>query len=106
MVRLEDHPTDAIDGAAGDRERIDPVAEFEGQAAARLGLPRAELERLDAPERESALDLARKASAEDGDRAESAARRLAFSLAQSWMGGLLAEAGVEIRPRGNGLLRR
>jgi acyl-CoA dehydrogenase len=66
----------------------------------------AELERLDAPERESALDLARKASAEDGDRAESAARRLAFSLAQSWMGGLLAEAGVEIRPRGIGLPRR
>jgi acyl-CoA dehydrogenase len=66
----------------------------------------AELERLDAPERKSALDLARKASAEDGDSAESAARRLAFSLAQSWMGGLLAEAGVEIRPRGIGLPRR
>ncbi|HVS07039.1 MAG TPA: acyl-CoA dehydrogenase family protein [Candidatus Dormibacteraeota bacterium] len=74
-----------------------------GDALDALG---AELERLDAPERESALDLASKASAVDGDRGESSARRLAFSLAQSWMGGLLAEAGVEIRPRGIGLPRR
>ncbi len=63
----------------------------------------AELERLDAPERDCALDLARKASAQEGDRGESEARRLAFSLARSWMGGLLGEAGVEIRPRGIGL---
>jgi hypothetical protein len=63
----------------------------------------AELDRLDAPERDSALDLARKASAVDGDTGESSARRLAFLLAQSWMGGLLSEAGVEIRPRGIGL---
>lgn len=63
----------------------------------------AELQRLDAPERDCALDLALKASAEEGDRGESAARQVAFSLAQSWMGGLLGEAGVEVRPRGIGL---
>ncbi|TMF09476.1 MAG: acyl-CoA dehydrogenase [Chloroflexi bacterium] len=62
----------------------------------------AELERLDAPERECALDLASKASAEEGDRGESAARRAAFLLAQSWMGGLLGQAGVEVRSRGIG----
>jgi len=61
-----------------------------------------ELERLDAPERESALELAGKAI-QEGDRGESAARRVAFSLAQSWMGGLLGHAGLEVRPRGIGL---
>jgi len=62
-----------------------------------------ELERLDAPERDCALDLASKASAEEGDAGESAARRVAFLLARSWMSGLLAEARVQIRPRGIGL---
>ena len=57
----------------------------------------AELERLDAPDRECALDLARKASLEEGDRGESMARRLAFSLAKSWMGGLVRQAGIELR---------
>lgn len=63
----------------------------------------AELERLDAPERECALDLARKTTAQEGDEAERAARRLAFSLAQSWMAGLLRQAGFEVKPRGIGL---
>ena len=57
----------------------------------------AELERLDALDRDCALDLARKASAEEGDRGESMARRLAFSLAKSWMAGLLGQAGIEVR---------
>ena len=63
----------------------------------------AELERLHAPERDDALDLARKARLEGGDTGESMARRLAFSLARSWMGGLLGVAGVEVRPRDIGL---
>jgi len=63
----------------------------------------AELERLHAPERDDALDLARKARLEGGDTGESMARRLAFSLARSWMGGLLGAAGVEVRPRDIGL---
>jgi acyl-CoA dehydrogenase len=57
----------------------------------------AELERLDAPDRDCALDLARKASVEEGDRGEPMARRLAFSLAKSWMGGLMGQAGIEVR---------
>ncbi len=71
-----------------------------GDALDALG---AELKRLDAPDRDRALDLARKASAQDGEKSESIARRVAFSLAQSWMGGLLRLAGVEVRPRGIGL---
>ena len=47
VVRLQDRSADPVDGAGGDRERIDAVAEFECQAAARLGLPRPPLERLD-----------------------------------------------------------
>ena len=62
----------------------------------------AELDRLDAPERDGALDLARTAGAQEGDSAEPGARRLAFSLARSWMGGLLGQAGVEVRLRGIG----
>ena len=45
--RLEDRAADAVDGAVGDAERIDAVAELEGQPAARLRLARAPLERLD-----------------------------------------------------------
>src|SRR6266516_480038 len=63
----------------------------------------AELERLHAPARDDALDLARKARLEGGDTGESMARRLAFSLARSWIGGLLGAAGVEVRPRDIGL---
>lgn len=66
----------------------------------------AELERLEAPERERALDLAGKASAQEGDRGESGARQVAFSLARSWMGGLLGQTGVEVRPPGIGLRPR
>lgn len=62
----------------------------------------AELDRLDAPERDGALDLARTAATQEGDSAEPGARRLAFSLARSWMGGLLGQAGVEVRLRGIG----
>src|SRR2546429_1209096 len=71
-----------------------------GEALDALG---AELERLHAPERDDALDLVRKARLEGGETAESMARRLAFSLARSWMGGLLGVAGVEVRPRDIGL---
>jgi alkylation response protein AidB-like acyl-CoA dehydrogenase len=63
----------------------------------------AELERLDAPERHGAHDQARQAAAQEGDRGESAARQVAFSLARCWMSGLLGQAGVEVRPRGIGL---
>jgi alkylation response protein AidB-like acyl-CoA dehydrogenase len=71
-----------------------------GDALDALG---AELERLHAPERDDALDLARKARVAGGDTGESMARRLAFSLGRSWMGGLLGQAGLEFRPRGIGL---
>ena len=74
-----------------------------GDALDALG---AELERLHAPELDDALDLARKARLEGGETGESMARRLAFSLARSWMGGLLGAAGVEVRPRDIGLLLR
>jgi acyl-CoA dehydrogenase len=66
----------------------------------------AELERLDAPERDGALDQARQATAEEGDRGEPLARQVAFALAKSWMGGLLAQAGSEVRLRGIGLSPR
>jgi acyl-CoA dehydrogenase len=65
-----------------------------------------ELGRLNAPERECALDLARKTSADDSAAAEGAARRLAFTLAEAWMGGLLHQAGKEVRLRGIGLQPR
>ena len=50
----------------------------------------AELERLQALDRAAALDLAREASS---GGVESAARRIAYALAESWTGGLLHEAG-------------
>ena len=59
----------------------------------------AELARLDAPDRDDALDLARKSRVEEPDRGEAMARRLAFSLAQSWTGGLLRKAGIEVKLR-------
>jgi alkylation response protein AidB-like acyl-CoA dehydrogenase len=65
-----------------------------------------ELVRLDAPDRECALDLTRKTLADDDAAAEGAARRLAFTLAQAWMGGLLHQAGKEVRLRGIGLQPR
>lgn len=45
----------------------------------------AELDRLQAPEREAAIDLARKAASSDD---QASARRVAYALARSWMGGL------------------
>jgi alkylation response protein AidB-like acyl-CoA dehydrogenase len=62
----------------------------------------AELERLDAPDRRFALDLAATAS-QDGEAAERGARRMAFGLAQAWMGGLLQQSGVEASLPGIGL---
>lgn len=59
-----------------------------------------ELMRLDAPDRECALDLARKTLDDDGAAAEGAARRLAFTLAEAWMAGVLGQAGREVRLRG------
>jgi alkylation response protein AidB-like acyl-CoA dehydrogenase len=65
-----------------------------------------ELLRLDAPERERAVGLARKTSSDDSAAAEGAARRLAFTLAEAWMGGLLHQAGKEVSVRGIGLQPR
>jgi acyl-CoA dehydrogenase len=67
----------------------------------------AELDRIDAPNRAAAVDLARAAAADDLESAEREARRLAFALAESWMGGLVREAalgavtlpGIGLRPR-------
>src|SRR5216683_945121 len=49
IISLEHRPADAIDGAVGDRERIDAVAEPERQAAAGLRFARPPLEWLDHP---------------------------------------------------------
>src|ERR1700741_1950076 len=46
-IRLEDRPADAIDGAVLAQERIDPVAEFEGELAVPNSFARPPLERLD-----------------------------------------------------------
>jgi hypothetical protein len=66
----------------------------------------AELVRLDAPERDCALDLVKTTLGDEGAAAEGAARRLAFSLAQAWMVGLLREAGREVRLGAIGLQPR
>jgi alkylation response protein AidB-like acyl-CoA dehydrogenase len=66
----------------------------------------AELDRLGAPDRDRALDLAREASKAEPESAERGARRVAFALAEAWMGGLLCQAGVEVRPPGIGLRPR
>ena len=63
----------------------------------------AELVRLDAPERDCALDLVKTTLGDEGAAAEGAARRLAFTLAQAWMAGLLREAGREVSLRAVGL---
>ncbi len=47
IVGLEDRAADAVDGAVGDRQRIDAVTEPEGQPAARGRFARPSLERLD-----------------------------------------------------------
>lgn len=60
----------------------------------------AELLRLDAPERDCVLDLARKTVGDETAAAEAGARRLALTLAQAWMAGLLHEAGVSFRGSG------
>src|SRR6202011_1802733 len=57
----------------------------------------AELGRLDAPDRDCALDLARKAASDEPEAAERSARRVAYALAEAWMSGLLRQAGVELR---------
>jgi alkylation response protein AidB-like acyl-CoA dehydrogenase len=62
-----------------------------------------ELVRLNAPERDCALDLARETLGGDSAAGEGAARRLAFTLAEAWMGGLLQQAGKKVRLRGIGL---
>ena len=59
----------------------------------------AELDRLDAPDRDCAVDAARQSAADDVESAERGARRLAYTIAQSWMSGLLRAAGVDVRPR-------
>jgi acyl-CoA dehydrogenase len=66
----------------------------------------AELDRLDAADRDCALDLARQAAGEEPESAERAARRVAYALAQAWMSGLLRQAGVELRLPGIGLRPR
>jgi len=67
---------------------------------------RAELDRLDAPDRDCAFDLAHKAAIDEPESAERAARRVAFTLAEAWMGGLLRQAGIEVKPPGIGLRPR
>jgi acyl-CoA dehydrogenase len=61
----------------------------------------AELERLDAPDRNGALDLAREATSGGPESGERAARRVAFAQAEAWSAGLLRQAGVEVRPTGS-----
>lgn len=56
----------------------------------------AELVRLDAPDRQCALDLARKAARQDHESSERDARRIAYALAASWMRGLLQQAGIDV----------
>jgi hypothetical protein len=65
-----------------------------------------ELIRLDAPDRDCAIDIARKTLADEPAAAEGAARRLAFTLAEAWMSGLLRQAGKEVKLRGIGLQPR
>src|SRR5438105_10125686 len=65
-----------------------------------------ELVRLDAPDRDCALDLAHKAATDEPDAAERAARRVAHALAEAWIVGLLRQAGVEVRPPGIALRLR
>ena len=65
-----------------------------------------ELVRLDTPDRDCALDLARKTLADEPAAAEGAARRLAFTLAEAWMRALLRQAGKEVKLRGIGLQPR
>src|SRR5207253_8601146 len=66
----------------------------------------AELDRLKAPDRDCALDLAHKAATDEPDAAERAARHVAYALAEAWIGGLLRQAGVEVRPPGIALRLR
>ena len=49
----------------------------------------AELERLHAPGRKHAVDLARQSSRDDPETAERGARRLAFALPEAWIAGLM-----------------
>jgi alkylation response protein AidB-like acyl-CoA dehydrogenase len=63
----------------------------------------AELTRVEAPQRDGALDLARKSAGDESPAAEASARQLAFTLAEAWMGGLLRQAGKDVRLRGIGL---
>jgi len=66
----------------------------------------AELSRLDAPDRDRALDLAHRAASDEPAAAERAARRVTYALAEVWMGGLLCQSGIEVRPPGIGLRPR
>ena len=66
----------------------------------------AELSRLDAPDRDRALDLAHRAASDEPAAAERAARRVTYALAEAWMGGLLCQSGIEVRPPGIGLRPR
>src|ERR1700722_11378341 len=47
QIRFEDRAVDALDGAVMNRERLDKVAEFEGQPSRFFRAPGAGLERLD-----------------------------------------------------------
>ena len=66
----------------------------------------AEFHRLDAPDGDCALDLARGVAGDESESAERAARRVAYALSEAWMGGLLRQAGIEVRPPGIGLRPR
>jgi hypothetical protein len=59
----------------------------------------AELQRIEARDAACAIDASKKILS-DEESAEAEARDLAFTLASSWMSGLLNQAGIEVRPRG------
>ena len=61
----------------------------------------AELERLDAPNRDRAVDLAHQAVSDADPSAQRAARRVAYALSESWMHGLLRQAGIDVRAEVN-----
>ena len=60
----------------------------------------AELDRLNAPDRQCLIDVAHKAAKDDAESSERGARRLAYTLASSWMSGLLGENAIKRRDNG------
>jgi putative acyl-CoA dehydrogenase len=61
-----------------------------------------ELQRIAGPDGSAAVDAVKKVLS-DSESAEAQARNLAYTLASTWMAGLLQQAGIEVRPKGIGL---